>query len=154
MSSRLHTGANRQKFFQRGFSLVTAVISLTILSLLAAFIIGIRAYQDSSVTLDVLGTRAYSAARVGIEWGAYQALRPGPCAVGLVTNSFALTGSLTGFTATVATTGSQFNEAGTVITMCSIVSTACNQPSAGACPNATHGANYAERQITVTVGQP
>ena len=40
-----------------------------------------------------------------------------------------------------------------MVTMCSIVSNACNQPSGGNCPNPAPGVNYVERQITVTVGQ-
>ena len=154
MNVRSRLAPTRRKQFLRGFSLISAIASLTILSLLAAFIISLRNYQDSGLTLDVLGTRAYSAADVGVEWGSYQSLRPGPCAVGTVTNNLALTGSLTGFTATVAVTGTQFNEAGTTITICRIVSTACNQPVAGVCPNAAPGANYAERQIVGTVRLP
>jgi len=32
-----------------------------------------------------------------------------------------------------------------------IQSTACNQPSAGDCPNAAPGANYVERRLKVTL---
>ena len=150
---------NRPRFYrprhvQRGFALVTGIFLITILFLLSAYLISFRVYQDSSISLDTLGTRAFAAARSGIEWGAYQSLRPGPCAVGATTTSLALGGTLSAFTATVVTTGVQFNEAGTIVTMCSITSNACNQPTGGNCPNAAPGANYAERQITVTVGQP
>jgi MSHA biogenesis protein MshP len=136
---------------QAGFTLVTAIFLITILFLLSAFMIGFRVYQDSSTSLDTLGTRAFAAARSGVEWGAYQALRPGPCVT--ATTSLALTGTLAGYTATVQVQASTFNEAGTTITICSITSTACNQPSAGSCPNAAPGANYVERQITTVVGQ-
>ena len=138
---------------QAGFTLVTAIFLITILFALSAFMIGFRVYQDSSASLDTLGTRAFAAARSGVEWGAYQALRPGPCALGTTTTSLALAGTLSAYTATVVTTGTQYNEAGTNITICSITSTACNQPAAGSCPNAAPGANYVERQITVSVGQ-
>ncbi len=139
---------------QRGFALVTGIFLITILFLLSAYLIRFRIYQDSSISLDTLGTRAYAAARSGVEWGAYQSLRPGPCAVGTTTTSLAFGGTLSAYTATVVVTGVQFNEAGTIVTMCSITSNACNQPTGGNCPNAAPGANYAERQITVTVGQP
>jgi MSHA biogenesis protein MshP len=139
---------------QAGFTLVTAIFLITILFLLSAFMIGFRVYQDASTSLDTLGTRAFAAARSGVEWGAYQALRPGPCALGTTTTSLALAGTLSAYTATVAITGTSYNEAGTTITICSITATACNQPAAGSCPNASPGANYAERQITSTVGQP
>ena len=136
---------------QTGFALVTGVFLITMLFLLSAYMIGFRVYQDSSVSLDTLGTRAFAAARSGVEWGAYQALRPGPCAAG--TTSLALAGTLSGYTATVTLAPSTYNEAGTTVTMCSITSNACNQPSGGSCPNASPGANYVERQITTMVGQ-
>lgn len=136
---------------QRGFTLVTGIFLITILFLLSAYMIGFRVYQDASVSLDTLGTRAFAAARSGVEWGAYQALRPGPCVAGA--NSLALGGSLTGYTATVTLTPAPYNEAGTAVTICNISSNACNQPAAGVCPNPAPGANYAERQITTMVGQ-
>lgn len=137
---------------QRGFALVTAVFLIGILAAISVFMIGLRLYQDSSVSLDTLGTRAYAAAKAGVEWGAYQALRPGPCAAGV--NSFALGGTLAGFTATVTSTPTTYNEGGVTVTVCTIVANACNSPGAGgACPNAAGGQNYAERQITIMTGQ-
>jgi MSHA biogenesis protein MshP len=137
---------------QRGFSLVTAVFLIGILAAISVYMIGFRVIQDSSVSLDTLGTRAYAAARSGAEWGAYQALRPGPCVAAV--NSFALGGTLAGFTATVTTAPTTYNEGGTTVTICNIQSNACNNPVAGACPNAAGGTNYAERQITIVTGQP
>lgn len=153
MINRVQIGFRRSASLQRGFTLVTAVFLITILFLLSAFMIGFRVYQEASISLDTLGTRAFAAARTGVEWGAYQALRPGPCALGTTTTSLTLAGTLSGYTATVAITGTSYNEAGATVTMCSITSNACNQPSGGNCPNATPGANYVERQITSTVGQ-
>lgn len=140
---------------QAGFTLVTAIFLITILFLLSAFMIGFRVYQDASVSLDTQGTRAYAATRAGAEWGAYQALRAGPCVTG--TTSLALAGTLAGYTATVQLQASTYDEAGTSITICNITATACNQPvgvAPGTCPNPAPGANYAERQITIIVGQP
>jgi MSHA biogenesis protein MshP len=137
---------------QRGFTLVTAVFLIGILAALSVYLIAFRMIQDSSATLDTLGSRAYAAARSGVEWGAYQSLRPGPCVAGV--NSFALGGTLAGFTATVTTAPTAYNEGGTNVTICTITSNACNNPVAGACPNAAGGTNYAERQITIMTGQP
>jgi len=138
---------------QRGFALVTGIFLITILMLLSAFMISFRVYQESGVTLDTLATRAFAAARAGVEWGMYQSLRPGPCAVGGTSASLALGGTLSGFTATVTVTGSAYDVAGATVSMCSIASNACNQPAGGNCPNAAPGPNYAERQVTATVGQ-
>ena len=52
---------------QRGFSLVTAIFLITILMLLSAYMIGCRVFQDSSISLDTLATRAYAAARAGVD---------------------------------------------------------------------------------------
>ena len=150
----LRTANNLSAHFrgQRGFTLVTAVFLIGILAAISVYMIGLRVIQDSSASLDTLGTRAYAAARSGVEWGAYRALRPGPCVAGV--NSFALGGTLAGFTATVTTAPTVYNEGGTNVTICSIVSNACNVPTGGgACPNAAGGTNYAERQITIMTGQ-
>lgn len=135
---------------QAGFTLVTAVFLITILFLLSAFMIGFRVYQDSSFSLDALGTRALAAARAGVEWGTYSSLRNNSCAA---STSLALTGTLASYTATVTCARSAYNEAGATVNIDTIVANACNQPSGGNCPNAAPGANYAERQLTVTVGQ-
>ena len=155
MNIRNCTGTHGRKHLQRGFALVTGVFLITMLFLLSAYMIGFRVQQDASISLDTLGTRAYAAARSGAEWGAYNSLRPGPCALGNTTTSLALGGTLSGYTTTVKVTGTQYNEGvvGVMVTMCSIVSNACNQPSGGNCPNPAPGVNYVERQITVTVGQ-
>ena len=150
-SSRFTTCRSPLRRAQRGFTLITGIFLITILFLLSAFVIGFRVFQESSVSLDTLGTRAFAAARSGVEWGAYQALRPGPCAAG--TTSLALAGTLSGYTATVTLAPSTYNEAGTTVTICNISSNACNQPAGGSCPNASPGANYVERQITTIVGQ-
>ena len=143
-------GARTRAVFQRGFTLVTGVFLITILFLLSAFMVSFRVYQDSSISLDALGTRAFAAARAGVEWGAYNSLRNNTCAG---STSLALAGSLAGYTATVTCARSSYNEAGATVTMDTVAANACNQPAAGNCPNPAPGANYAERQITITVGQ-
>ena len=60
---------------QKGFSLVTAIFLLVVLGGLGAMMMTFFTAQQQSSALDVVGTRAYHAARAGIEWGAYQVLR-------------------------------------------------------------------------------
>ena len=133
---------------QRGFTTVAAVFLITILSLLSAYLIGLRVYQELDVTLNTLGTRAYAAARSGAEWGAYNSLRNNTCTG---TTALTLGGSLAAYKATVTCVRSTFNEGGTTVLIDTIISNACNQPSGGNCPNTTPGANYVERQMTFTV---
>jgi MSHA biogenesis protein MshP len=139
---------------RRGFALPTAIFLMVILALLGAFIVRITSMQSGSVTLDVLGSGAYQAARAGTEWGAFQALRvigpdPAPC-FGSTDITFAGT-SLAAFTATVTCARTTANELGVTRTFDQITSTACNQPP---CPNTGPTlANYTERRITIMVGQ-
>lgn len=135
---------------QGGFTLVAAVFLIAILSLLSAYLVTLRSYQDTGFSLDALGTRAYAASRAGTEWGAYNSLRNGTC-----TPSAALTfaGSLAGFTATVTCSRSSYDEAGATINIDTIVANGCNQPASGNCPNPAPAAYYVERQVTMTVGQ-
>ena len=140
--------AYRGRRAERGFALVSAVFLITILFLLSAYLIGFRVHQDSSLMLDTVGTRAYAAARSAAEWGAYNSLRNGTCAA---STSLTFSATLADYAATVTCTRNTYDEAGTTVTVDTIVANACNQPSAGNCPNASPGANYAERQMTVTV---
>jgi MSHA biogenesis protein MshP len=133
---------------QRGFALVSGIFLITILFLLSAYLIGFRTQQDSTIALDVLGTRAYAAARSGAEWGAYNSLRNGACAAA---SAVTFGGTLAGYTATVTCSRSTFDEAGSTISVDTIIANACNQPAGGNCPNAAPAANYVERQITITV---
>jgi MSHA biogenesis protein MshP len=154
--------------WQRGFSIVTALFLLVVLSLLGAFIISVTGLQQSSQQLDVQGVRAYQAARAGIEWGAWQVLDPNnnqpgvggtpnlpPCPAS-PTNLAGLAGSLSSFTVTVtcsATINAPTTEGNRNVGAYQIIATACNQPSAGACPNASPASGYVERQLQATLSK-
>lgn len=134
----------------RGFTLVAAVFLIAILSLLSAYLVTLRSYQDTGISLDALGTRAYAAARAGAEWGAFNSLQNGACAA---STAVGLAGTLAGYTATVTCSRATYSEADQMVTVDTIVSTGCNQPSGGACPNPAPAAFYVERQLTLTVAQ-
>jgi MSHA biogenesis protein MshP len=146
-AGRCSKGADRE----RGFALVSGVFLITILFLLAAYLVSTRVHQDSTAMLDTLGHRAFAAARSGIEWGAYQSLRNGSCAA---STSLTFAHPLHAYTATVTCTRSAHDEGGATILVDTLVANACNQPVSGACPNLAPAANYAERQITLTVAVP
>jgi MSHA biogenesis protein MshP len=155
MISRVQTRTQRHAARQRGFTLLAGVMLITILAALSAFMVSFRLYQDAGESLDTLGTRAFAAARAGVEWGVYNSLQNNACAA---STAPALGGTLSGFTVTVTcTTPTPFDEGDPAnpVNMYTITANACNQPSAGSCPNTATapGANYAERQITVVVGQ-
>lgn len=61
---------------QRGFTIVSAIFLLVVLASLGAFIVNISATQSVTSAQDVQGSRAYHAARAGLDWGLYQVLDP------------------------------------------------------------------------------
>jgi MSHA biogenesis protein MshP len=152
----------------RGFTIVTAVFLVVVLSLLGAFIVSVTGLQQSSQQLDVQGVRAYQAARAGIEWGAWQVLDPNnnqpgvggtpnlPTCPAASTNLSGLGGSLSPFTVTVtcsATINAPTTEGNRNVGAYQIIATACNQPAAGACPNPAPASGYVERQLQATLSK-
>lgn len=61
---------------QRGFTIVSAIFLLVVLASLGAFIVNISTTQSITSAQDLQGSRAYHAARAGLEWGLYQVLDP------------------------------------------------------------------------------
>ncbi|HXM82134.1 MAG TPA: agglutinin biogenesis protein MshP [Burkholderiales bacterium] len=152
---------------QGGFSIVAAIFLLVVLALLGAFIVSVTGMQQSSGQLDVLGVRAYQSARAGMEWGASQVLDPnntlnaGSCSPIVMpscpaspTNLSSLAGSLSGFTVSVTCAQTaDTTEGNRNVRMFQLVATACNQPSAGSCPNAAPAGGYVERQMQASVAK-
>lgn len=87
---------------QRGFALVSAIFILVILAALGGFVVTVSTTQSASQGLDIQGSRAYQAARAGIEWGAYQVLASPPSCQ--PNTNVALGGTLTDFALTVSCT--------------------------------------------------
>lgn len=162
----MNTAAQRMQ----GFAIVTAIFILVVLAALGAFIVSISTNQQIGTALDIQGVRAYQAAKSGVEWGIYQVeatpaynfsygtpavavgnANPNTRACPASPASFApVAPTLAGFTVTVTCVASvDVNNGPTVFR---VVSTACNQPAAGACPNnAPTSPDYVERRIEVTL---
>lgn len=132
------------KTTQRGFAIVSAIFLLVVLTSLGAFMLTFSTTQHATATQDLLATRASQAARAGIEWGTYQALRTAtPCAASA---SLTLAGTLAGFVVTVNCTSSVFTEGASTRNIYLITSTAST--------GGTVGSNiYVERQFQATVGR-
>lgn len=138
---------------QRGFSLVTAIFLLVVIAALGTFAVTLSTTQQQSAALDVVGARAYQAARAGIEWGAYQAIS-NPAAIncpvgGAASNPVAMPAApstLAVFTVDVSCLGyAPVSEASDTVTIYQMTSTATQ--GAVATPN------YVERQMTVTIAK-
>jgi MSHA biogenesis protein MshP len=131
---------------QRGFTAISALFILVVLTALGAFLLSVSTSQQLGSAQDVQGVRVYEAARSGVEWGLFQQLRNGSC--GAVTSYTPPAPTLSAFTVTVRCTATPGTNGGPVTY--TVQSTACNQPAAGACPNASPGQLYLERRLDVT----
>lgn len=135
-----------------GFSLVSAIFLLVVIAALGTFAVTLSTTQQQSAALDVIGARAYQAARAGIEWGAYQALPASGAAFATSCRSGAtsqvvspLPNTLAGFTVNVECSATAHSEAAATVTVYRLTSKAAQ--GAVATPD------YVERQITTTVAQ-
>ena len=130
-----------------GFSIVTAIFLVVVLAGLSVAVMTLSTTQQTSSALDVLGSRAYEAARSGVEYGVYQQQINSSCAA---SRSFTLAGSLSTFTVTVQCTVNATAGMGAAMNRTTVTATACNQPAAGACPNpAPANVDYVQRVVTV-----
>jgi len=131
----------------RGFALPAAIFLLVVLGGLAAWMMRLTTATLAQEALELEGARAYQAAQAGLEAGIY-----GAVGASCTSQNVTFTGALSRFTASVSCTSSSADEGGSNVTLYRIVSIACNQPAAGACPNAAPTlAEYAERHLTATV---
>jgi MSHA biogenesis protein MshP len=129
-----------------GFSLVSALFLLVVVSAAGAAMVGLVSVEQRGVSLGVLGVRALHAARSGVEWATARAVAaPGVCPAA----TFSLTeGALAGFTVTVTCAQSLHDENGTSWSTLRLQSTATR--------GAMGTADYVSRRIesVVTVAGP
>lgn len=60
------------KNYQYGFTLISAIFLLVVISALGIFAVTISTSQQQTSAMDFQGSRAYQAAKAGLEWGVYQ----------------------------------------------------------------------------------
>lgn len=63
---------------QAGFLLPAAIFLLVVLAGLGAYAVNITSVQQNAATQDIQGSRAYHAARAGVEWAVYQIMQTSP----------------------------------------------------------------------------
>ena len=115
---------------------------LVMLAGLAGFMVSLSTTQQIGSALDVQGSKAYSAAQSGTEWGLYRAITAGACA------GSTDIGAIDGMNVTVTCTSSAVPEQGSGASFYSITATACNLPSGTTCPGATANPLYVERRVS------
>ncbi|HLP98879.1 MAG TPA: hypothetical protein VK149_10575 [Sideroxyarcus sp.] len=143
------------KKFQQGFSLVSAIFLLVVLSVLGTAMVTFSTQQHQSAAMDVMGSRAYQAARSGIEWAAYFVANsptsaPAAIAQCAPANLAGLGGTLAPFTVTVSCAAASHVEGASTIWIYDVSAVACTE---AACPSAAPGPDYVERVISVKLGR-
>lgn len=124
---------------QRGFAAIAAVFLVVVLAAMGAFMLTFSNTQQLTSAQDVQGSRAYWAARAGLEW-----------AVGsLVASSTACPTppapfTVDGFTVTVSCARQTYSEGGGTVALFQLGSTATRGGSVG-------GVGYIERSLSVAV---
>jgi MSHA biogenesis protein MshP len=144
---------------QQGFSIITAIFLLVVLSFLGIAMVSFSTSQHQSSAMDVMGSRAYQAARAGIEWQAHYVVNSDlnastpvvQCGVNNYLNLGTLGGTLSPFAVAVNCAAASHVEGTSTIWIYDVSAVACTDAN---CPNTTTpGANYVERVISVKMGR-
>ena len=145
---------------QAGIALASAIFLIVVLAALGAIVVTVSGLQHTSSARDVMGSKAYQAARAGIEWGAYKVLQQaaplgaGVCPAPSTAIPMPAGTDLTGLTVSVECTLTNAQEGGRTaanpLEFYLIIATACNQPP---CPNPTPGPAYVERQLQASIAR-
>ena len=139
----------REQARQGGFAIVSAIFIVVALAALGAFVAVVATTQHVGSALDLNASRAYYAARAGIEWGIAQTGDSAFCAANPSTTIVPVAGiSATVTCVTLAAGDAVESGLGRIH---SIASIACNQPSSGNCPGLAGAPNYVERRLTVLI---
>jgi len=143
------------KRLKHGFSIITAIFLLVVLSFLGIAMVTFSTSQHQSEAMDVMGSRAYQAARAGIEWQAFYVVNSASNAAAAVpecgvNNLGVLGGTLAPFTVTVNCAAASHVEGTSTIWIYDVSAVACTE---AACPSAAPGQNYVERVISVKMGK-
>jgi len=139
--------------YESGFSLISGIFLLVVIAALGTFAVTLSTTQNQSQAQDVLGSRAYQAARAGIEWAAFNvasspASAPAAwngCTQG-ATPLVTLGGNLSTFTVTVNCSATSAVD-GTLIWIYDVSAVA---KTTGSIPG---NPNYTERQVNVKMGR-
>ena len=127
--------------YQRGFSLVSAIFLLVVIAALGAFALTLSTNQHQSDAMDVMGKRAYQAARAGIEYGVYEITLNHACPpLPTVTLTDPYLSSFTVSLTCTVVTASDPNP----LSVYTLTSTANNTATVGS-------TDYVERQLSVNI---
>lgn len=126
---------------QQGFALVIAVFIITVLAALGAYILTVSSVQHQTTVLTLQQMRALNAARSGVEWGSYEALKTHACPPSATMTPG--TPTFSAFTVTVSCNASQHTVRGQKVNAYTIDSTA----TAGAYGSPDYVSRHIERIV-------
>ncbi len=142
---------------QQGFSLVSAIFLLVVIAALGIFATTLSTSQHQASAMDLMGSRAYQAARAGIEWGTFQITQSATAGTAFITAC--QSGSsipqptmpsgtqLSGFNVSLACNASSHTEGSISLWVYQITSTATlSGTSVGSL-------GYVERQLQISIAQ-
>ena len=129
---------------QAGFAAIAAIFLVVVLAALGGFMLTFSNTQQLTAVQDLQGTRAFWAARAGLEWGVASAVASPPACVASTPLSTSFDG---GFSVTVDCTSAIYTD-GAATTLYTITSIA--KPSGAA----VGSMGYIERSMTATVELP
>jgi len=131
----------RTRPFQRGFAAIAAVFLLVVLAALGAFMLTFSNTQQLTSAQDVQGSRAYWAARSGLEWGVASVLaNPAACPAVVPL-------AVGGFNVAVNCVRQVYNEAGNTIVIFELGAVATQGGPVGAI-------GYVERSVSASLEIP
>lgn len=137
----------------RGFTMMSMLFILVVLAALGVALASLTQRQQLGSAGELAAAKAYQAAFAGLEWGSHQLLRAGGQPACFGTRSFKLPDQLADFTVTVTCARTTATDGEQALAFYTVVATACNIASDGACPNgATTEPAYAERQLSRSLG--
>lgn len=123
---------------QLGFAAIAAVFLLVVLAALGAFMLTFSNTQQLTSAQDVQGTRAYWAARGGLEWGLASVVGASACPASPTDLA------VDGFTVSVTCVSQSYAEGGASRTIYSLAATARQGTGVGMM-------NYIERSVSATI---
>lgn len=126
----------RQRPFQQGFAAVAAIFLVVVLAAMGTYMVAFSNAQQMTSAQDLQGTRAYWAARAGLEWG-IASVAAGVCPA----SPSALT--IQGFSVSVTCASTAYTEGGNTVNILRFQSVA----SSGAAGTA----GYIERSISASM---
>lgn len=129
--------------FQRGFAAMAAVFIVVVLAALGAFMLTLSNTQHLTAAQDVQGSRAYWAARAGLEWGITQVIATSACPAASATFV------VDTFNLEVSCDATNYDDEGRTVTMVKMTSVACTDSP---CDGTNAGTvSYVERSVSTSI---